>query len=140
MDTHAGVAGLAQRFNVNKRELAKWLSIAAIAILAFLGARDQAAAQAFDLRVGTGNDQPEVFDFTGGHHSCVYGYYGAPVPPFSDSSTPLLQSNGQDISYRLGPRALLDLQFSRTVGTCERSEFGRNLFASASSAHRPPRP
>ena len=71
------------RFNVDKRELAKRLSIIiAIGILAFVGANDQAAAQAFDLRIGTGNDQPAVFDFDGGHHSCVYGYYGPPVPPF----------------------------------------------------------
>lgn len=41
-------------------------------------------AQAFDLRNGSGNTEPVVFDDKGGHHSCVYGYYGPPVPYFSD--------------------------------------------------------
>jgi hypothetical protein len=40
------------------------------------------AAQAFDLRMGTGNEQPGVFDFDGDHHACVYGYYGQSAPPF----------------------------------------------------------
>ena len=43
-----------------------------------------ARAQALDLRNGTANTQAIVFDDKGGHHSCVYGYYGPPVPYFAD--------------------------------------------------------
>jgi|SRR5580700_3149922 hypothetical protein len=41
-------------------------------------------AQALDLRDGTGNTESVVFDNIGGHHACVYGYYGPPVPYFAD--------------------------------------------------------
>jgi hypothetical protein len=43
-----------------------------------------ARAQAYDLRDGTMNSQPSVFDEKGGHHYCAYGYYGPPVPYFAD--------------------------------------------------------
>jgi hypothetical protein len=124
------------RFKFDRREFAKRSSIVAVAILAFIGAQDRAAAQAFDLRLGTGNDQPAVFDFDGGHHACVYGYYGLPVPPFTDSSTLLLLAGGQNISFRLGLPAFLALQFSPMIGTCQRSETDPKHFTSASSAGR----
>jgi len=51
---------------------------------AVLQQQQPARAQAFDLRDGSGNTQPVVFDDEGGHHSCAYGYYGPPVPYFDD--------------------------------------------------------
>jgi hypothetical protein len=51
---------------------------------AVLQQQQPAQAQALDLRDGTANNQPVVFDNKGGHHSCMYGYYGPPVPYFSD--------------------------------------------------------
>jgi hypothetical protein len=115
------------------------LKFAFVAILAVLGLEQKAFSQAFDLRLGTGNDQPAVFDFDGGHHACVYGYYGPPVPPFSDSSAPLLPEGGQDVSSRSGFRDFLALQFSPVIGTCQRSEADPEHFTGASGAGRQPR-
>jgi hypothetical protein len=128
------------RSNVKRQGSTGKLKFAFVAILAVLGFEQRAFSQAFDLRLGTGNDQPAVFDFDGGHHACVYGYYGRPVPPFSDSSTPLLPEGGQDISFRSGFAAFLALQFSPLVGTCQRSEADPKHFFSASGAGRQPRP
>lgn len=121
--------------DLGRGQFVKGVAVVAVAAVAVLGVKDPAAAQAFDLRIGTGNDQPAVFDFDGGHHPCLYGYYGPPVPPFSDASTPLLLAGGPSKW-----RDFVALRFSPIVGTCERGESDPKNHADASTIHRLRRP
>jgi hypothetical protein len=97
------------------------LKLAFVVIFCAIASDDQVFAQALDLRDGTANIQPVVFDFEGGKHACAHGYYGTPVPPISDPSTHLLARGNQDVSFRSAFDSFLALEFSSVVGTCQRS-------------------
>jgi hypothetical protein len=97
------------------------LKIAFVLIFWAIALDNQVFAQALDLRDGTANTQPVVFDFEGGKHACAYGYYGTPIPPISDPSAYLLARGNQDVSFRSAFDSFLALEFSSIVGTCQRS-------------------
>jgi hypothetical protein len=73
------------RFEDQEQRIRHKLKVICFAIIATVGLQPQKVlAQAMDLRDGTMNVQAVVFDAHGGHHTCAYGYYGPPLPYFSD--------------------------------------------------------
>ncbi|HEX4410692.1 MAG TPA: hypothetical protein VH206_18125 [Xanthobacteraceae bacterium] len=103
-----------------KQSLTEKSKFVAIAVIMVFGSSQQAFSQALDLRDGTANPQPVVFDSGGGKHPCLYGYYGPPVPLIKDASAHLLAVSRQDTSSPQGFGSFLALQFSSIVGTCQR--------------------
>ena len=78
------------RSSVDQRHLVRVLSIVDVAVLGLARAGDQAAAQAFDLRLETGNSQPAVFDFDARSYSF-------------DSSTHLLLPGREEVFVSARP-------------------------------------